>query len=83
MVQIGFQNVALKNQVGKFALPDDRNEPCPFQFLEMVRECGRANWLAFAQIRAGDAVGPSANLFQHVVPAWIGQGLCDPAYLAF
>ena len=35
--QIGVEYVALEDQTGKLALPDDRNQPGDLEFLQMMR----------------------------------------------
>ena len=77
MFQVCLQDIALQQQAGEFALSNNLDQSCGFEFFQVVRERGRGHGLALAHIRASNASGLGAYLGQDLVTTRIGQGFCD------
>jgi|SRR5579871_5413955 len=83
MIQVGFEDITLDLEMGKFALAGDVDEAGGLQFFQVVGESGGCNGLAFAYIGAANAFRLGADLAQDFMPARIRQGFGDTLNLNF
>ena len=76
-VEIGAQHVALEHEVGELALAHDLDQAGRLQFLEVVRDSGRADPHALVQRAARHRAVAGADPFEHLIAARLRQRTRD------
>ena len=60
-VKVGFEDVALQEQMGELPFPHDLDKSRCFQLFKVMRERGGGHRLALAHVHAGDSPGFGAH----------------------
>src|SRR6266481_7478718 len=77
LFQVGTEGIALQNEIGELALPNNLDQPGGLQFFKVVRECGSAYAVELMKFRARHVRLTRANLFQHLIASRLGQRTRD------
>lgn len=79
-IEVGAQNVALKNDIGEFAFANDLNQARRLQLFKVVRDGRGAHVMVLTQCAAWHRVFAGPYLFQYLIAAGFGQyagNLCE------
>lgn len=80
-VEIGAQHPALKHKACEFAFAHDLNQARGFEFLEVMRDCCRADLVGLVQVAARHRAVAGTDGLQHFIAARLGQRASDPREL--
>jgi hypothetical protein len=81
-VEVGAEDVALEDEVGKFAVTLDADEASVFELLHVVGEGGGADGLRLGDAGAGGGALPAADFGEDFVAARCGERAGDEGELA-
>lgn len=82
VAQIGVEHVTLKLETHALAFTGDFDETGIFELFNVMREGGRGDWLALAEVGAKNATALRADMLQDLVTARVGKGFGYQAELA-
>lgn len=82
-MEISLEDITFDLQVHEFPFADYLDQPCTFQFLDVMRKCGCCHAMRGKQRGARICAGRGADFLEYLISPWGRQSLSNQLKLSF